>query len=292
MGVALICSFSVPGTEVINSSYEKKMTRFVSFEAESCGMPLGNRICGEECSICLERLGTLRISVLPCSHALHATCLEQLRNYGVSQSCSLCRAMLPPLAPLPRDLFDKAIDLYSIVEERVVAGQTHWDSMSRQEQRLMSKAINLWIEAAGQGLIEAMYNLGLMYRLGRGVLRDDKRAVSWYRDAASRGHANAQNNLGFMYNHNRGGVGLNDKEAVRWYSLAAQQGLTDAQFNLGVMYRQGRGVDQSDVEAVHWYTRASRGGSSEALNALKRIRCEYGDEQFTYLVESSGNTWQ
>lgn len=247
----------------------------------------GNPICGEECSICLEPLGTSTLSVLSCSHALHTNCLAQLRKYGVSQSCPLCRASLPPIAPLPRELFDEAIDLYSIVEERVAAGQAHWDSMSRQEQRLMSKAVNLWIKAAGLGLKEAMYNLGLMYRLGRGVMRDDVRAVSWYREAASRGHANAQNNLGFMYNHNRGGVGQDDMEAVRWYSLAARQGLADAEFNLGVMYRQGRGVDQNDAEAFRWYTRASLGGSIEARNALTRMRSEHGDAHSSYTARST-----
>ncbi|MAI49794.1 MAG: hypothetical protein CMM16_04410, partial [Rhodospirillaceae bacterium] len=70
---------------------------------------------------------------------------------------------------------------------------------------------------------------------------------------------NAQYNLGVMYANGRG-VPKDDETAVKWYTLAAKQGLTSAQYNLGVMYANGRGVPKDDETAVKWYTLAAKQG--------------------------------
>ena len=98
----------------------------------------------------------------------------------------------------------------------------------------------------------AQYNLGVMYRNGRGVSRDQTEAVRWYRLAADQGDARAQYHLGVMYGNGRG-VPQDQTEAVRWFRLAADQGDTDAQFNLGFMYATGVGVSQDYVAAHMWY---------------------------------------
>ena len=43
-----------------------------------------------------------------------------------------------------------------------------------------------------QGNATAQYNLGLMYAIGEGVLKDEAEAVKWYRMAAEQGLAMAQ----------------------------------------------------------------------------------------------------
>ena len=48
-------------------------------------------------------------------------------------------------------------------------------------------------------MLNAQYNLGVMYDNGEGVPQDYKEAVKWYRLAAEQGNANAQTNLGNMY---------------------------------------------------------------------------------------------
>ncbi len=52
---------------------------------------------------------------------------------------------------------------------------------------------------AEQGDAAALYSIGLMYAIGRGVPQDDAEAVRWYRLAADQGYASAQGNLGSMY---------------------------------------------------------------------------------------------
>jgi len=65
-------------------------------------------------------------------------------------------------------------------------------------------AFKEWQPLADQGIAEAQNNLGVMYKNGQGVLKDDMQAVKWYRKAADQGNAMAQNNLGVMYAHGEG----------------------------------------------------------------------------------------
>ena len=84
-------------------------------------------------------------------------------------------------------------------------------------------ALKEWRPFAEQGHADAQFNLGVMYRNGRGVPQDDKTAVKWYTLAAEQGDAGAQNNLGKMYDIGRG-VPQDYKTAVKWFRLAADQG--------------------------------------------------------------------
>ncbi len=50
-------------------------------------------------------------------------------------------------------------------------------------------AIRKFRPLAEQGNAEAQFNLGGMYRQGRGVPQDDAEAMKWYRKAAEQGDA-------------------------------------------------------------------------------------------------------
>jgi TPR repeat protein len=121
-------------------------------------------------------------------------------------------------------------------------------------------ALREWRPLAEQGNADAQFNLGVMYRKGKGVIQDYKEAAKWYRLAAEQGFADAQFNLGVMYDYVEGFT-QDYKEAVKWYRLAAKQGHADAQSNLGVMYGKGEGVTQDDVMAHMWFNIATANGS-------------------------------
>ena len=89
----------------------------------------------------------------------------------------------------------------------------------------------------------------------------------WYRRAAEQGVADAQYNLGFMYRNGQG-VPQDDKQAVDWYRKAAEQGDTVAQLNLGLMYYYGKGVPQDYKEAYAWACVATE--KKDPLNAPLR----------------------
>ncbi|MBI5428431.1 MAG: sel1 repeat family protein [Nitrospinae bacterium] len=45
---------------------------------------------------------------------------------------------------------------------------------------------------AARGDVDAQYNLGIMYQIGRDVEQDFDESTRWYRKAAKRGHAEAR----------------------------------------------------------------------------------------------------
>lgn len=96
---------------------------------------------------------------------------------------------------------------------------------------------------AEQGGAKAQFNLGLMYRQGQGVPKDDAEAVKWYRKATEQGFAGAQTNLGLMYNKGEG-VPRDDIEAYMWASLAAAQGHEKAKVVLDSI---GRGMTPDQI---------------------------------------------
>ncbi len=122
---------------------------------------------------------------------------------------------------------------------------------------------------AEQGNADAQFNLGVMYRTGRGVAQDDKEAAGWYRKSAEQGFARAQFSLGLMY-YGGQGVPQDDKEAAKWYRKAAEQGLAAAQFSLGLMYYKGQGVIKDFVSAHQWLNIASVNGH-EKVGVLRDL---------------------
>jgi len=101
-------------------------------------------------------------------------------------------------------------------------------------------SLNSIMANAKRGEAVAQRRLGLIYKDGKDIRKNDTLAVFWFREAAEQGDADAQQWLGVMY-YNAWGVAQNDSEAVQWSRKAAEQGNADAQCNLGVMYDKGDG---------------------------------------------------
>ena len=125
----------------------------------------------------------------------------------------------------------------------------------------IATALREWRPLAEQGDAEAQYNLGQMYRKGKGVLQDYKEAVKWYRKSAEHGLERAQNILGFMYANGKG-VTQDYKEAVKWYRKSAEQGNAWAQSSLSAMYGLGKGVLQDKVYTHMWANIAASNGDA------------------------------
>lgn len=100
--------------------------------------------------------------------------------------------------------------------------------------------------------------------------KDHERALAWYLKAAEQGVAEAQFNLGQMY---RKGLGTTAKPSVaaKWYRKAADQGNTGAMYNLAGMYLEGQGVPQSEAEARKLLQRAADLGHATARRVLSQL---------------------
>jgi len=68
----------------------------------------------------------------------------------------------------------------------------------------MGKRFQTWLAKAHGGDRDAMMDVGVAYRYGRGVERDPKRARLWYERAAALDEPNAHGNLSLMYRYGEG----------------------------------------------------------------------------------------
>lgn len=143
-----------------------------------------------------------------------------------------------------------------------------------------------WYEkAADQGIAEAQYRLGEMYKEGMGVISNNVSAQYWYKAAAEQGHAEAQYMLGeeyarfelYLSNEEMKERLEHAKPAFFWYTKAANQGHVEAQYKLGEIYEQGIDVylTKNDLASVFWYQIASRQGHEKARDKLSTAKSQF-----------------
>jgi len=131
------------------------------------------------------------------------------------------------------------------------------------------KAIEFFLQAAGQGDAEAKAFLGYCYEKGKGTKIDLEKAVEWYREAAKQDNAMGQQLLGACYENGRGVV-KSPESALYYYSLAAQKQSLFALFKIGWCYEQGIGVERDGEKAVHYFTSAAEMGDVQSVYHLGR----------------------
>lgn len=78
-------------------------------------------------------------------------------------------------------------------------------------------AIKIWHKWAGQGNVDAAYNLAIVHQNADGVPYDAAEALRWYRQAAERGDKVSQVQLGLMY-QNGEGVPADQAKAHEWFT--------------------------------------------------------------------------
>ena len=115
----------------------------------------------------------------------------------------------------------------------------------------LTKAVELYQQAAQLDHAGAIYNLGTFYSEGKGVERDLTKAVELYQQAAEQGYADAQNNFGIALYEGKG-VKRDIPEAVVWLRKAAEQGEPNSQKALSILYTHGVGVEQNAEIAAYW----------------------------------------
>lgn len=171
-------------------------------------------------------------------------------------------------APSARFLFHlTAAALLAFVSTVHVRAGPFEDAQAAQAKGDHGAAARIYRSLADQGNVAALTQLGILYRLGRGVPKDLDEAMDMLRRAASLGSAGAQFQVGDMYLRGQG-VEQDLLEAARWYTRAAEQGHPVAQYSLGILYKLGGGVRKSSARSIKWLARSAAQGVPEAQYEL------------------------
>ena len=101
----------------------------------------------------------------------------------------------------------------------------------------LKKGFDACYRSAELGLVEAQFNLGVMFEDGLGTEQNFKKAATWYFRAATNGDERAMNNLGNMYWHGKG-VSKDKLKAETLFALAVEENSGLAQLNLGLIHTE------------------------------------------------------
>lgn len=142
------------------------------------------------------------------------------------------------------------------------------EAHAAMKRRDYPAAIRAYLNASEHSV--AQNNLGVIYRDGLGVARNDTGAVLWFRRSAEQGDAYGQHNLGRMYSEN-GGASKSDSIAIDWFRKSAEQGYPPAQAQLGYRYARGLGVEKNDTLALSWFLKSANQGDALAQSAVGAI---------------------
>ena len=114
-----------------------------------------------------------------------------------------------------------------------------------------------------EGNITAQSNLGMLYNLGRGTVRDYEKAYWWFSEAAEKGSVKGLNNLGVMYL--RGDyVKQNTEQAIKLFERTARAKDTDGMMMLSNIYSSQNQPEKS----LEWLKKAAELGNKEAKQRL------------------------
>lgn len=154
-----------------------------------------------------------------------------------------------------------------------------------------SLALKEIVPLAKSGHADAQHLLGLMYYMGRGVMRDYAQALGWHRKAAEQGKADAQYVVGAMY-YTGNAVAADPKQAVAWFRKAAEKGHAEAQHALGLMYRyQAAGLPEDRVLAYMLWSLAAGGGNKNSVDQRSAIARLMTPQQINE-AEAMLRTWK
>ena len=162
--------------------------------------------------------------------------------------------------------------------------------MTAYDREDYATALREWQPLAEQGDALAQYQVGMLYRKGRGVPQDDVQARKWYGKAAAQGQTKAQFSLGTLYFNGEGGP-KDYQQALRWLRLAADQGMALAQTKLAIMYDYGEGVPKDKVQAYKWLSLAATNGDKSAPLLLSSLDKEMTEAQITK-AKKLASEWQ
>ncbi len=143
------------------------------------------------------------------------------------------------------------------LREAEVAFELAWAcSLGEAVPQDLARAAMLYKKAADAGVVQAQYNLGMLYYDGRGVEQDYVQAAELFLSAATdHGHSDSQFSLGVMHEWGQG-VPQDYARAMQLYKMVADKGVAKGFHNMGNLIANGKGVPADLARAARLFRRS------------------------------------
>jgi hypothetical protein len=165
-----------------------------------------------------------------------------------------------------------------VVPAPAITVYTYSEAMQLYEAGEFSQALPLLEDLASGGDARAQYHLGMLYGLGQGVTRDDRKARHWLQRSANQGNPAAMYELANLYFAGHGGAQDLDS-AVYLYGLAAERGSRAAQLKLAELFAAGNAVAQDEERAYIYLLIANPGPGSNAAALRATLEAKLTERQ-------------
>lgn len=132
-------------------------------------------------------------------------------------------------------------------------------------------ALRLYQAAAAKDHPDAVFEVALALRFGKGLPQNRAEAMNYHLDAAELGSVNAQHALGIIYKKGSDDEKRDAVKAAAWFKKAAEQGNPNSQNELGQMYAAGLGVPKDPVEAAKWFQKSANNGLVEGQRSFGQV---------------------
>ena len=193
-------------------------------------------------------------------------CILAASQRGINDKCPFCRTLLP------HDN-DDASGL-AMIQKRVDKGDAdamyhlgeHYYNGMLGLAKNVTRAVELWTEAAELESIDAHSQLGYMYYHGDSVEEDIPRGIHHWQQAAMKGHVVSRNNLGGMeFQH------ANYELALQHVMISAKMGFKMSLDCIKDMFMSGYVTKVKYAEALRGYQTAVEEMRSPQREEAKRL---------------------
>lgn len=155
--------------------------------------------------------------------------------------------------------------------------------LNSNDDKKFKKGFRLTKKAARQDLPLAAYDLGVLFKYGKGINQNLRKATRWFRKGYNLGNSKAAYSLGYMFLKGFGGENQDYKKAVKWFK---KSDYPMAKHWLAVCYYFGYGVKQNKLKAKQLLEENPIEKSEILLNSLEQLsEVEQLTDQETFILD-------
>ena len=161
--------------------------------------------------------------------------------------------------------------------------------MAKKEEDI-EKSIELLKMASDKGDATAIYELGMCYMNGDGVVKDYKKGIELIEKSAILGNTNAMYEMGEAY-FNGITFEKDPRKAFEWYMKGADNGDVECMTVVGVRYVHGEWEDENDKEAIKFLKKSLDGENQFSSVSMLYLGHIYSNKDSDYYNPKEAFDW-